>query len=259
MVPRGPGSAKCHRCRQPHAVMDAVGPARFREYRCGPDARGGQTQGILGALRHPRVGPLAKPACHLRPPLKSPTAKRLSSGEAAMPMGISRCRLFCAERHRGSAGRRHPSGRSSRPRARFRKGRRRTSSKRVEIVPTSGCIAEGPELFRLRVINQDAAMPRGQIELAFVPAGILRLTSLSQLTRRIAIERRDQPALRCEGTKPIRSRTRYRMRRPRGAGPEAYCRDQRMFTIGPMRPVMAASPGDCRRAGCLSSCRTLTG
>ena len=57
-------------------------------------------------------------------------------------------------------------------------------------------IDEGFDLLRLRVVDEDAAVPGRQVELAVVPARALRLAGLPQFRRRIAVEDRDQLAVR---------------------------------------------------------------
>ena len=57
-------------------------------------------------------------------------------------------------------------------------------------------IDQRADLLRLRVVDQDAAVPRRQVELAVVPPRALRLAGLTEISRRVAVEHRDQLAVR---------------------------------------------------------------
>src|SRR5262249_3466007 len=54
------------------------------------------------------------------------------------------------------------------------------------------------DLFRLRVVDENATVAGRQIELALVPTSALRLARLPQLRRRVAVEHRHQLAIRCQ-------------------------------------------------------------
>src|SRR5215470_530673 len=56
-------------------------------------------------------------------------------------------------------------------------------------------IDERLQLFRLRVVDQDATVPRRYVELALEPACALRLAGLTQLPRWVAVEPGDQLAV----------------------------------------------------------------
>src|ERR1700712_1127639 len=59
-----------------------------------------------------------------------------------------------------------------------------------QLIPVG--IDQSADLLRLRVVNQNAAVPRRQVKLAVVPTRALRLTGLAQVRWRIAIESRYQ-------------------------------------------------------------------
>ena len=46
-----------------------------------------ECDGSFGHCGQPMVGPFWKVLYHIRPPLKSPTASRVLSGDTAMPLG----------------------------------------------------------------------------------------------------------------------------------------------------------------------------
>ena len=71
----------------------------------------------------------------------------------------------------------------------------------IEVVgPFEQLVAVGVdqrlEFFGRRIIEQDPAVAGGQVELAVEPAGALRLAGLTQLGRRVAVEHRDELAIR---------------------------------------------------------------
>src|SRR5450432_4144653 len=73
----------------------------------------------------------------------------------------------------------------------------------IQVVgPTEQLITVGidqrADLFRLRIVDQNAAVPRRQVEFALVPPRALRLTGLTQIRWWVAIEYRDQLRVRGE-------------------------------------------------------------
>ena len=57
-------------------------------------------------------------------------------------------------------------------------------------------VNQGADPLRLRVVDQNAAVPRREVEFAVVPPCTLRLTGLTEISLGIAIEYRDQLSVR---------------------------------------------------------------
>src|SRR5215469_13596146 len=163
-----------------------------------------ECDGSFGHCGQPIVGPFWNVPYQIRPPLKSPTASRVLSGDTAMPFGnkplsmilrsipsreywytapVWSVRFGPGPVPQGSVKKRLPSPSKSRSLGPF------------EQLITVGADERG-NLLRLRVIDEDSAVPRRQLQLTVVPARALRLAGLSQFRRRVAVEDRVQLTVR---------------------------------------------------------------
>ena len=105
------------------------------------------------------------------------------------------------------------------------------------------------QLLGLRVVDQDAAVPGRQVELAVVPAGALRLAGLADLRRRVAVDHRDELAVRRQIGNPAaadRDEPEIALGVERAAfeklGRAACRRDRRISRPGRLPAAAAADP-----------------